>query len=184
MTSQVSDRGGAGATVLRLDQMQAERESNNRRASQQQSMSNQYMQSQGAASKSFSMAKRGSNMLPPTGQRNQTAKRISSNQQQAVKSSTANRVGGGVRGELLTNGYKSLRAQGRLRANKVGNGAVNSGDDYSGTKNDRKPSKEIENVNICIEQTAQFNNGTSAPSEDIKIHAQQEQQSSQQQPPK
>lgn len=181
MTSQVSDRGSVGATqpataVFRLDQMQAEREANNRRASQQQSMGNQHMQSHGAASKSFSMAKRGSNMLPPSGQRNQTAKRISSNQQQqAVKSSTANRVGGGVRGELLTNGYKSLRAQGRLRANKVGNGAANPGDDYSNAKNDRKQSKEIENVNICIEQTTAFNNGTSAPSEDIKIHAQQEQ---------
>lgn len=83
------------------------------------------------------MAKRGSNLLPPTGQRNQTGRMLSSN-----------RVKRGVRGELLTNGFKSLRDQGMLRANKLGAGGV-ANDlpvDESGK------AKEIEHVNICIEK--------------------------------
>ena len=49
----------------------------------------------------------------------------------------------GVRGELLTNGYQSLRAQGMLGAVKV---------DQRGTEM-AAHSKELEHVNICIEQT-------------------------------
>jgi len=50
-----------------------------------------------------------------------------------------------VRGELLTNGYKSLRAQGMLKAVKVDSDNIDNNQPLS-----RKGSKELEHVNICI----------------------------------
>ena len=55
-------------------------------------------------------------MLPPAGP--QAAKRLLS------KPGTASKFHNGVRGELLSNGYKSLRAQGMLRVNKLENSAA------------------------------------------------------------
>lgn len=86
-----------------------------------------------------------------TGQPANTAKRLLTN------GAAARRC---VRGELLTNGYKSLRAQGMLRAQKIEADA--NGGDYiemgttpikSSSKKHRKNSKELEHVNICIEKT-------------------------------
>jgi len=76
-----------------------------------------------------------------------------------AKSAGIGGVRGGVRGELLSNGYKSLRAQGMLRVNKLDN----SGEDMmTGKKStnlgQRKRSKEMaeERVNICIEKTTTY----------------------------
>lgn len=55
-----------------------------------------------------------------------------------------------MRGELLTNGYKSLRAQGMLRAIKIDSNE-NGGDKTMIRKNSQ--SKELAHLNICIEKT-------------------------------
>ena len=52
-------------------------------------------------------------MLPPAGP--QAAKRLL----QKPGTGSSSRYNNGVRGELLSNGYKSLRAQGMLRVNKL-----------------------------------------------------------------
>ena len=57
----------------------------------------------------------------------------------------------GVRGELLTNGYKSLRAQGMLRAIKVDTHGDSSMQRSIGKR--KGSQQDLEHVNICIEQT-------------------------------
>ena len=89
-------------------------------------------------------------MLPPAGP--QAAKRLLS------KPGAASKFNNGVRGELLSNGYKSLRAQGMLRVNKLGeNGASTKlTSDKKQRMGSRKNSKEIEHVNICIEKQTTY----------------------------
>ena len=88
-------------------------------------------------------------MLPPAG----PPKRLLS------KPGTASKFNNGVRGELLSNGYKSLRAQGMLRVNKMG-GADNGAELTSEKKQrmgSRKKSKDIDqHVNICIEKRTTY----------------------------
>ena len=89
-------------------------------------------------------------MLPPTGP--QAAKRLLS------KPGTASKFNHGVRGELLSNGYKSLRAQGMLRVNKLGDNGASAEltSDKKQRMGSRKKSKEIEHVNICIEKRTTY----------------------------
>ena len=102
-----------------------------------------------------------SGMLPPTGpgrvHSQNTSMSASGQPAKRLLSNTGARRC--VRGELLTNGYKSLRAQGMLRAVKVdedtsepliGRPPVVA----NSTNSAVKQSKELEHVNICIEKTA------------------------------
>lgn len=107
-------------------------------------------------SKSFNSGKRYSNQITQqqtdysvgSGGQTQNAKRLLSN-------AGARRC---VRGELLTNGYKSLRAQGMLKAVHI-EGSQSAQLSQHGIPKQksglggRKGSKELEHVNICIEKT-------------------------------
>ena len=100
-------------------------------------------------------------MLPPAG----PPKRLLS------KPGTASKFNNGVRGELLSNGYKSLRAQGMLRVNKLGDNGGTPADLTSDKKQrmgSRKKSKEIEHVNICIEKRTAY---PDEPQNDLAMHA-------------
>ena len=100
-------------------------------------------------------------MLPPAG----PPKRLLS------KPGTASKFNNGVRGELLSNGYKSLRAQGMLRVNKLGDNGGTPADLTSDKKQrmgSRKKSKEIEHVNICIEKRTTY---PDEPQNNLVMHA-------------
>ena len=94
-------------------------------------------------------------MLPPTGLRSGQASVNTSGNVPAKRLLSNTGARRCVRGELLTNGYKSLRAQGMLRAVKVNEeeGAAAAGSTMINRNSAVKQSKELEHVNICIEKT-------------------------------